>query len=1272
MVLSPLFVFSNWVIAHTSHLRYLTVCLLLLGSQLLVAQIEVHPDRPTAHYALGETARFVVQSPYTSGTATYSISADSRTPNYASGTIQVVAGQPTTIPYTPDISGIVTCTVNLNGQFAISSAGIGMDEIDSMEDEPSDFDAFWQNQLERAEAIPLDPQVSFYRTNNQSDTYRFSIANIDNRRMYGYITIPKGGGQYPAMITLPAYGEGANLTAPDEVSARVLRTISVSLSIHNVAPDNVDPNAYEPEDIANRENYYYKQAIIGIKRVIDYLHTRPDFDGQNLVVSGVSQGGGLATMIGGLDDRVDLIALSNPALAYHVAAKYGRPAGFPHYIWQSRVRFGTPTHETQTTRAAKYYDAVYFAKRYKNPALLTVGYRDEVTHPDGGFAIRNQWRDKVIFLHSLRTGHGHPAEYWDGRYDAIRRFVPAMRQQPYTGLGYVANAGEDLQVVVNGVLNMTGQVVQEYNVLNNLPVRWEKISGPGTVDFSHPNSYNTNVVFSAEGKYTLRFAADVTEQLVGEGKYYTLMDHVVVTVGQPGSDGGNDGNGDDNGDNDDDDDDNNGGDSGTDEDDSDDSGVGEEEDEQLVTTSLDLLTFDQWNNVDVQITFGEPSVGLDFADFEIVNGTIIGLSGWGEQYFIKVQPTSNRVEVFLPSNKTVAIQGGTPNAASNRLRIDINGGGSDDTGGVECQNVTEGGTVTGDESNCTAFVPTPIVNVTDATGGIGDIEYQWEQSVEREDGPWTVIGDTNTADYQPPTITQTTWYRRAARRDNCGNFATYSNTVIKHISTVQDAETSSAMAYCQVRAAQPWWQWIQKVQLGDFIHFSDKEGWGNFLSKQIELVQGRTYDLSLAPGFTWQPYEEYWRVWIDFNQDGDFDDSGELVFQAQGETEQQGTVRVPTDAPSGLTRMRVAMKNGANAESCESFTYGEIEEYTVLLKNGGMDVSSYCQARASQPWNHWIAQVQLAEINQYSNKEGYANFMSDNLATLASGQAFEMLLRPGFSYGTSEMYWRVWIDFNQDGNFSDANEQVLSVSSQQPINESIFVPENAAPGITRMRVVMQRNAFADACGTIGRGEVEDYQVRIRECVSERSSRLSPVLALTTWRSGISIKASLITNTEYKNDYFVLERATDGGTFTEIARSASTTDTYLSPVTYHFLDSTPGYGTNVYRIKQVYKNGLYIYSEQTMIDFDTDVQQITIFPNPVQSELFVNIPRRTGRGVQLSLVNLLGQVVQEQSIDALSSEVTRLPIPDELSNGLYYLHFEIAGEKSKVRPVLLQR
>ena len=61
---------------------------------------------------------------------------------------------------------------------------------------------------------------------------------------------------------------------------------------------------------------------------------------------------------------------------------------------------------------------------------------------------------------------------------------------------------------------------------------------------------------------------------------------------------------------------------------------------------------------------------------------------------------------------------------------------------------------------------------------------------------------------------------------------------------------------------------------------------------------------------------EYWRVWIDYNNDLDWDDSGEQVAQGNATTALNLTFTVPAGTASGTKRMRIAMKYGSHAANC--------------------------------------------------------------------------------------------------------------------------------------------------------------------------------------------------------------------------------------------------------------------------------------------------------------------------------------------------------------------
>lgn len=159
--------------------------------------------------------------------------------------------------------------------------------------------------------------------------------------------------------------------------------------------------------------------------------------------------------------------------------------------------------------------------------------------------------------------------------------------------------------------------------------------------------------------------------------------------------------------------------------------------------------------------------------------------------------------------------------------------------------------------------------------------------------------------------------------------------------SVSTFTTDSAPAnYCASAGSDASYEWIDKVTLGNINRTSgDDGGYYDGTATSTNLSRGSTNTLYISAGFSSESYTEYWHCWIDFNQDGDFSDNGELV--VSGSSASAGTLsasfNVPSNAPLGSTRMRVTMKYDASATPCENFAYGEVEDYTVVITNGNRE-----------------------------------------------------------------------------------------------------------------------------------------------------------------------------------------------------------------------------------------------------------------------------------------------------------------------------------------------
>ncbi len=137
--------------------------------------------------------------------------------------------------------------------------------------------------------------------------------------------------------------------------------------------------------------------------------------------------------------------------------------------------------------------------------------------------------------------------------------------------------------------------------------------------------------------------------------------------------------------------------------------------------------------------------------------------------------------------------------------------------------------------------------------------------------------------------------------------------------------------YCQP-SGYTYYEWIDYVSLADMSNYSgaSSDGYEDNTDMVAHLTPGQSYKFYFRPAFRNRIYTEYWSVWIDFNKDGDFEDSDELL--AQGYTTDDYTYYMYLDIPSyasGTTRLRVMMSDNGYDSPCYSPRYGEIEDYTV-------------------------------------------------------------------------------------------------------------------------------------------------------------------------------------------------------------------------------------------------------------------------------------------------------------------------------------------------------
>ena len=190
----------------------------------------------------------------------------------------------------------------------------------------------------------------------------------------------------------------------------------------------------------------------------------------------------------------------------------------------------------------------------------------------------------------------------------------------------------------------------------------------------------------------------------------------------------------------------------------------------------------------------------------------------------------------------------------------------------------------------------------------------------------TLKGTATGTTFAVTGLTAATAYTFSVKaKDAAGNLSASSNTV--NVTT-----TGSTVTYCASKGNNVASEYIDYVSIGGISNTTGANaGYGNFTNLTANMPYGSNTILFSA-GFTGTAYTEYWKIWIDFNKNGVFETNEQVVSGSSSSSATlSSTFTVPTTALSGLTRMRVSMKYNAAQTACETFAYGEVEDYTVNI-----------------------------------------------------------------------------------------------------------------------------------------------------------------------------------------------------------------------------------------------------------------------------------------------------------------------------------------------------
>lgn len=229
--------------------------------------------------------------------------------------------------------------------------------------------------------------------------------------------------------------------------------------------------------------------------------------------------------------------------------------------------------------------------------------------------------------------------------------------------------------------------------------------------------------------------------------------------------------------------------------------------------------------------------------------------------------------------------------------------------------------------------PTTPSNLTGSTITKTSVNLSWNASTDNTAVTGydvykgsTKITTVTTTNFNVTGLSAATSYNFYVRaKDDANNVSSSSNTIT--IITLANTVT-----YCSSKGNNASYEYIDNVAIGGISNVTgNNNGYADFTAQTGNLTYGNN-TIIVSAGFSSSSYTEFWKVWIDFNQNGTFETNEEVVSGSSSSSANlTSTFSVPSSAIAGKTRMRVSMKWNAAQSSCETFSYGEVEDYSVNI-----------------------------------------------------------------------------------------------------------------------------------------------------------------------------------------------------------------------------------------------------------------------------------------------------------------------------------------------------
>ncbi|HLP20570.1 MAG TPA: T9SS type A sorting domain-containing protein, partial [Chitinophagales bacterium] len=166
-----------------------------------------------------------------------------------------------------------------------------------------------------------------------------------------------------------------------------------------------------------------------------------------------------------------------------------------------------------------------------------------------------------------------------------------------------------------------------------------------------------------------------------------------------------------------------------------------------------------------------------------------------------------------------------------------------------------------------------------------------------------------------------------------------------------------------------------------------------------------------------------------------------------------------------------------------------------------------------------------------------------------------------------------------------------------------------------------------------------------------------------------VQTKWVTSMEINNDYFTVERSSDGVNFAEVGQVEGAGNSTTN-INYVFNDTKPLTGVSYYRLKQTDFDGHFTYSNVVAVAMGEQTA-VRMYPNPAEDDLFVAVAN-PGTEIAISIHDVSGRTLFAQSFEgnrSTTEQVLKLQVKQLLSAGIYMVNVASNGTEYKQKLIL---